>query len=236
MKNIAGLISGFVCCFFICFLPPDSIGSDAFVSAEEEFGQGFFRTRGKECYFVTAGHVVEDATDIELTTSLRKNTEAIVLASYPSDIAILKVNPPEGEHCPESTWGDGKKLKSLLTVYKEGIIKTKLSDGSTVQTKVNIKSFDNFGYIRVTPVNPDEKFAKGFSGSPLYIAGQAAGMLLSVKKGVGKVFRQDALNNTLALFFESDGDEMVESTVTSPLLPNQHLKSQTHPKKQSLLA
>ncbi len=93
--------------------------------------QGFFRNRGPECFFITPAHVVEDSVDVELTTALREKFEAQVLISYPSDVAILKVIGTQNRDCPLSSWDDGKKLKSLLTVYKEGVIKTKLNDGST---------------------------------------------------------------------------------------------------------
>jgi len=200
MKKIITLVTGLLVCVYTLTISP-SMASDAFVSAEDEFGQGFFRNRGSECFFITPAHVVEDAVDIELTTSLRKNIEAQVLMKYPSDIAICKVILPDGESCPQSSWGDGEKLANLLTVYKEGVIKTKLNDGSTMQTQVTLKTFDNFGYIQIVPKDPNVSFAKGFSGSPLYIAGETAGMLLSVDNGVGRVFRQDALNNTVALVF-----------------------------------
>lgn len=199
MKKIAAELTGLI--LFLVFSTSNVIASDAYVFAEEEFGQGFFRHRGSECFFITPAHVVEEAVDIELTTALRKNINAQLLNRYPADIAILKAELAQGEKCPQSSWGNGEKLSSLLTVYKEGIIKTKLNDGSTLQIKVSIESYDNFGYILVAPTDATTSFAKGFSGSPLYIAGEAAGMLLSVNNGVGRVFRQDALNNTVALFF-----------------------------------
>ena len=201
MKFIAAGCSLIVFSMQVCFLSC-AAASDAFVSTDEQFGQGFFRSRETECFFITAGHVVEDAVDVTLTTSSRKNIDAVVLNIFPADIAILKIDSDDGK-CPPSSWDDGKSLSSLLTVYKEGIVKTKLNDGSTLQTPVLIKKFNNYGYIQVVPKDADTAFAKGFSGSPLYIAGKAAGMLLSVKNGVGRVFRQDALNNTLALFFQS---------------------------------
>ena len=193
-KNMVGFL-------LLIFITSDVLASDAFVFAEEDFGQGFFRQRGNECFFITAGHVVKDATEIELVTAERYRLRATVMTSYPDDVAILRVELPANNTCPKSSWDSGGKLKILLGMEQEGIVKTRLDDGSTVQTPVSIKTFDGYRYIQIVPKNPKDKFRKGFSGSPLFIAGELAGMLQSVSNGVGKVFRQDALNNTISLFF-----------------------------------
>jgi len=186
----------------------ETLASDAYVLAEEEIGQGFFRPRGAECFFITAGHVVSEAAEIELITSGRLHLSANVITSYPDDVAILRVELPKNTTCPKGSWGTGEKLKTLLNIEQEGVIKTRLNDGSTLQTAVNIKTFDDFRYIQVIPKDTKTQFAKGFSGSPLFISGQPAGILQSVSKGVGKVFRQDALSNTVALFFNADLQEI----------------------------
>ena len=209
--------------FFLLFLPIyDVSSSDAYVFAEEDFGQGFFRQRGAECFFITAGHVVQDSTETELITSERYRYKAFVVTSYPDDVAILRVELPKNDVCPKSSWGSGKKLKSLLGIEQEGIIKTRLDDGSTLQTAVQIKTFDDYRYIQVVPKNKNDKFQKGFSGSPLFVAGELAGMLQSVSNGVGKVFRQDALNNTVALFFQKNkiNKEVKEPTQSKENAPS----------------
>ena len=206
-KSIAVLI-------YMILFSAEALGSDAYVYAEEEFGQGFFRARGTECFFITAGHVVEDATEIELVTSGRNRYEATVITTYPDDLAILRVEIPKNTTCPKSSWDSGKKLKTLLSMEQEGIVKTRLDDGSILQTTVSIKTFDAFRFIRITPKNPNDQFLKGFSGSPLFIAGKLAGMLQSVSNGVGNVFRQDALNNTVSLFFGAE--EINKKTLQIP--------------------
>jgi len=197
--------------------------SDAFVFAEDEFGQGFFRERGHECFFITAGHVVENSVDIELVTSSYSRYKAMLVTSFPDDVAILSVDLPDNEKCPKSSWDSGSTLRTLLKVEQEGVVKTRLDDGSVMQTPVNIKTYDSYRFIQVTPKNINDNFTKGFSGSPFFIAGKLAGMLQSVNSGVGNVFRQDALNNTVALFFrdekknENKGDSVeVVTAVNKP--------------------
>ena len=202
------LITFIISIFAFLIIPEYATASDAYVSAEGVFGQGYFRSRGSECFFITAGHVVEDASEIVLTTASRQQLTADVVTIYPGDVGLLKVNLLQGEKCPKSTWGDGAKLPSLLDLFKEGVIKTKLGDGSTLQTEAKIQSHDAIGYIRVASIDPKVDISQGFSGSPFFIADRAAGMLLSVKDGTGTVLRQDALNNMLALFFNSEVKEI----------------------------
>ncbi len=133
---------------------PTSQASDAFVSADGEFGQGYFRKRGSECFFVTPAHVVEDAGEIFLTTESRKEIGADLFTIFPGDIAVLKANLKVGESCPRSTWGDGRKLPSLLDIFEIGFIVTRLEDGSTLKTEVKIQGFDKFSTIKITAINP----------------------------------------------------------------------------------
>ena len=194
----------FTIVLIVFFSTAEAFGSDAYVLAEDGFGQGFFRSRGLECFFITAGHVVEDSTEIELITSQRHRYNATVITIYPDDVAILRVELPANASCPKSSWDSGRKLKILLNMEQEGIVKTRLDDGSQLQTAVVIKTFNAYRYIQIVPKDSNDQFAKGFSGSPLFIAGKLAGMLQSVSNGVGKVFRQDALNNTVSLFFNAE--------------------------------
>ena len=209
--------------FCLLFLNCNVFASDAYVFSEEDFGQGFFRERGSECFFITAGHVVKDSTEIELVTSSRHRYKAEVITIYPDDVAILRVNLPVNASCPKSSWGSGNKLKILLNIEQEGIVKLRLDDGSRKQVPVYIKTFDAYRYIQITPKNQNDKFTKGFSGSPLFIAGTLAGMLQSVSKGVGNVFRQDALNNTVSLFFNDVKEynkpkQSINVTTSKPVL------------------
>ncbi|MCI5207344.1 MAG: serine protease, partial [Candidatus Electrothrix sp. ATG2] len=196
----------------ISIFATEAMGSDAYVLAEEEFGQGFFRSRGVECFFITAGHVVADAAEVELITSGRRKFTASLNTIYPDDVAILRVELSKDMRCPKGSWGAGEKLKTLLTMEQDGVIKKRLNDGSILQTKVTIKTYDDIRYIQITPKDSNVHFSKGFSGSPLYVAGKPAGMLLSVANGIGKVFRQDALNNTVSLFFDFEQSKTKVST------------------------
>ena len=210
LKNLSIII-------FVVFFSVESFGSDAYVNAEEEIGQGFFRARGSECFFITANHVVENATKIELITPDRLRYKASVITTYPDDVAILRVELPIDTACPKSSWDSGKKLKVLLNMEMEGKVKTLLEDGSFLQTAVVIKAFDSNRYILITPKNSNIQISKSFIGSPLFIADKLAGMLQSVLNGVGYVFRQDTLNNTISLFFNVNQDISIVDTQKNKL-------------------
>ncbi len=210
MKGILGI--GIV--VWLCSL--QVLASDSLVFAEEEFGQGVFRSRGAECFFVTAGHVVEDTTEVELITTNGSNLQASVVTSFPDDVAILRVDLPGNSGCPDGNWDSGNKLKTLLELETKGIVKTRMDDGSLAQTPVTIKKYNDYRYIQIAPERPEDQFSKGFSGSPLYIAGKLAGMLQSVSNGTGRVFRQDALSHTVALFFKDSQQADTSSQSLGP--------------------
>ena len=223
----------------IIFYQPVCFSSDAFVSADGSFGQGYFRTRGNECLFITPAHVVEDAGEITLITDSRKEISADILNIFPGDIALLKVNLKGKETCPKSSWSNGNKLSAFLKIYGDGYIITRLEDGSSLRTEVKIQGYDKFSTIKITSLNPKVDISKGFSGSPLFVADRPAGMLLSVKNGIGKVTRQDALNSYLSLFFNAQDDANESSNVqpiSAPTPKHSHppeVVNTTHVEKKS---
>jgi len=188
--------------FVNCVMAHSSIASDVYLKIDaNEFGQGVFRQRGRDCLIIAPTHVVENAFKIEVTTSERVQYSAEVLESFPGDISILRtIN--EGELlCRHTNWSGKINVNGLLEREKQGELRTMLADGSIRITDVDIIGYDKYRNINVRPQNREDAIAKGASGSPLYIAGQFAGLLLSVKNDIGNVIRLDALANTLSLFF-----------------------------------
>jgi len=188
--------------FITCFLVHPSLASDAYLKVDNnEFGQGIFRQRGRECLVIAPTHVVENAFKVDITTAERGNYSAEVLESFPGDISVLRFVNENMLPCRSITWSGKANVNALLEIEKQGELRTMLADGSIRITEVDIVGYDKYRNINVRPRNHEDAIVKGASGSPLFIAGQFSGILLSVKKDIGNVLRLDALTNTLSLFF-----------------------------------
>lgn len=215
-KRVLALVSSIF--FLSCAAAP---ASDIFLKVDDnEFGQGILRPRNTECLIITPAHVVENGFAIEATTAEQIHAPAEIMELFPGDIAVLRLKSDSPVSCRRSSWPNHSTLNNLLGTEKEGELHTMLADGSMRKTPVEIVGFDKFRNIYIRPQTGEDALAKGFSGSPLFIGGQCAGMLLSVNNnGVGNVIRQDALANTLALFFEDSGGGGTSVAVTKKVEP-----------------
>jgi hypothetical protein len=153
---------------------------------------------------VTPAHVVENAFKIDLTMTDRSKYSAELLGLFPGDIGVLRLDGAHPSVCRHVSWSDAISLDSLLEREKQGELRIMLADGSIRIVPVDIVVYDKYRSINVRPRNTADAISKGESGSLLYISGQLAGMLLFAKDNIGSVIRQDALANTLALFFGED--------------------------------
>ena len=189
--------------------------SDAYIKTDNnEIGQGIFRQRGEECLVITPLHVVDNALQIDLTLADKRRYPAEMIESFPGDLSVLRIKATEPVPCKAGAYFANIPLDPLLDTEKSGELRTMLADGSIRVLPVNIVGYDQFRAIRVTPQDAGASFAKGESGSPLYIGGRFAGMLLSVANNVGTVLRSDTLTQTVALFFE-DKTRGAASTVAA---------------------
>lgn len=190
-----------------CLQCVQAVASDAYLKADEnETGQGIFRQRNTECLLITPAHVVENALVIEATTADRSQYQAEVIELFPGDLSVLRLKTDHSVACRQARWPSREQLNALLGTEKQGELHTMLADGSIRKIPVEVIGYDKYRNINIRPINQEDALAKGASGSPLFLAGQPAGMLLSVNNGVGNVIRQDALANAIALFFD-EGDK-----------------------------
>lgn len=189
--------------FVICLLMTSAAGyaSDAYVDAEEEFGQGVFRQRGHECFFLTPKHVVGDADEIRLFTEGKAEYPGKLERVYDIDLAIVRSD--DVLPCENRKWESGNRLRYLLDNFDDGVIKTRRPDGTLAQTRVFITEKGDPTRLSIKPRSVKDALQKGNSGSILYIDGEMSGMLLSVKDGVGTILRQDAMHNTVKTFFDA---------------------------------
>ena len=188
---------------FFILSPIPLYASDAFIKTEKSIGQGFLIERQKTCYLVTPEHVVGDANNISFMTADRKSHKAEIIKIFDVDLAILEVD--DHNVCLHKQPEAKTRLISLLKIYRDGVLKSRLSDGSILQTKVTIKGIDQSEYLQILPRKKSDILKQGFSGSLLYIADQPAGMLLEVDdENVGYVYRQDAISKKLSSHFIQD--------------------------------
>ena len=167
-------------------------------------GQGFFYLNEGKCFVVTPSHVIEEAKEIKALTASRKSYEAKLVKNFDIDLALLELKA-EKKVCKGAVFNQSKKLSSLLKIYEEGVLKSKLADGSTLQTKVNIVGVDETEFLQVKPQKNKTILKQGYSGSILFIANQPSGILLEVDDGSGYVYRADALNKRLEKHFYPNG-------------------------------
>jgi len=199
-----------------CLQCMPAVASDVYIKADEnETGQGIFRQRTNECLIITPAHVVENALVIEATSADRSHYQAEMIELFPGDLSVLRLKTDHNIACRQAPWPSREQLNAVLATEQQGELHTMLADGSIRKVPVEVIGYDKYRNINIRPVDQEDALAKGASGSPLYLDGQPAGMLLSVNNGVGNVIRQDALANAIALFFD-EGDRGGGAKPTPP--------------------
>lgn len=197
----------------LLIIPSYLHASDAYIKTENSIGQGFLFERQNTCYLATPEHVVEGAINISFMTADRKSHKAVIFKIFDVDLAILKVD--DFKACIHKQPESKTRLSSLLKVYRDGILKSRLSDGSILQTKVTIKGIDKAEYLQILPRKKNDILKQGFSGSILYIADQPAGMLLEVDdENIGYVYRHDAISKKLSSQFIQNADKSINDKKT----------------------
>lgn len=197
---------------FSCCLTTPALASDVLVSADFNVGQGFNYLVDDQCYVLTPNHVMGTATSANVMLPTRQYHTADVTHVFDVDMAILKADIPAAQ-CNRNTFLQVSDLNKLLEVYQNGVLKTRLADGSVLQTKIVISAVDDSEFLAIKPERADEPFKQGYSGSILFVAEQAAGVLLEVDDAGGIVYRADALTAMLNKHFDiSSNEEASEST------------------------
>jgi hypothetical protein len=213
LKNRSILIT------FLVLFSGHLFASDAYIKTDSSIGQGFLFERNNICYLGTPKHVVEDANSINFMTADRKNHDAKIEKLFEVDLAILKVKNPKA--CSFKQPEGKTRLRSLLKIYRDGILKSRLSDGSILQTKITITGIDETEYLQITPQKKKDILKQGYSGSILYVADQPAGMLLEVDdENIGYVYRQDALSNKLKSYFQQDNKNITQKSKKISNIPS----------------
>jgi|GEM_PF-2158208 len=207
---------------------PNSYSSDVLVSADFNVGQGFNYLVNGTCYVVTPKHVLGDAQTANIMLPTRQYFTADLEHVFDVDMAVLESNIPEAQ-CNRNTFLQVTDLKKLLDVYQTGVLKTRLADGSVLQSKIVINTIDETEYLAIKPERADEPFKQGYSGSILFVADQAAGVLLEVDDEGGVVYRADALTQMLDEHFGvEDTAEVSVATGEAKLADDSEVTTNSH--------
>lgn len=151
------------------------------VKIESPGGQGSGFITSKDGYIVTNFHVVEGETEVSVTLYLKSKNgydlktvrKCQVIAVNPHvDLALVKMEPPQGVTLSPVYLGDSDKLRVGDRVYAVGTpigLERTVSNGIV---SVDNRTFNGFTHLQITvPINP------GNSGGPLFnLRGEVVGV------------------------------------------------------------
>lgn len=197
---------------FLIVLPSTLLANplSAFVESDE-MGQAILLNRLEVCYAIAPTHVVHEGYYAALVgaRSSAPKGEADEGVSFGYDLTLMRVQGGIEKYCTES-YRRVPSQNEIISNATTGHILTAGSMGSMTRQHVSIID-TGLLYLYVSPINQEQPFMKGMSGSLLEIDGNPAGMLMSVdaETGNGKVLRYDRLMETIAPFFGAVTDETV---------------------------
>lgn len=172
-----------------------------------ESGQGILRARSGECFAVTPTHVVGLGLGLEVVTTERVRAPAELVTDFGDDIAVIRVDARGRLSCgmgwprPEPL---DATLRDAVTQGRQGVILRVRDTGGVEAYGVRFVAVDH-RHIEVMPLSPGAEAFKGMSGSQLMLQGQPVGMILNTEAGLIRAYRQDALNERIGRFFDSQG-------------------------------
>ena len=184
-------------------------GQRVFVATDTQQGAGILRSRGDECFVVTAGHILKNPGRIRVVDSRQQQYSASLMKLYSgSDIAILRVDGNGKTLCNQSEWSsESQIISSSLAANKngQGKIVRVLENGTIQQMQVSVKTYD-LQYVTVSPTKNEERITLTWSGSSLYLDTTLVGMLVDVntETNQGELYRTDYIEQLISPFFADD--------------------------------
>jgi serine protease Do len=140
-------------------------------------------------YIVTNNHVIDHATDIEVTLSdTRKLKAKVIGADKPTDLAVLKI---DADNLPVASWGDSEKLHvgDIVMAFGNPFGLTRQGGGITV-TRGAVSAIGRSGMGIEGPgsledfIQTDAAINPGNSGGPLVnVHGQVVGINTAILSG-----------------------------------------------------
>lgn len=166
----------------------------SYANPGQPIGQGYLSHYRSDCLALLPTHVAEEAST---PAFLREGNgllgESDDVADLGDDLSVARVTGQVTEDCGYSLSTISRAVD--VTIRGQGIATLRSVNGDATLGRMAVAIIDDDGtvYLRVRPTNDRIQIRRGHSGSLLMIGDKPVGMLLSVKKGVGKVLRFDRM-------------------------------------------
>jgi len=196
--------------------------STVYVETSIQFGRGILKTRGSETYVITPLHVVQrrDGSDyfgpITIYGERNERARADLLNSYPGDLAVLRFSGEE--NLVYKNWKLAENYSSILEIVDKGFIELREPTGEVIKVPVAIIGND-FHNIFIKPIDSQEKFKQGMSGSSLFVVYEGKKVYLGMFQEIedeknGLVIRADEMDKLLGGFFNPVKKEKRSNVIT----------------------
>lgn len=168
----------------------------------ESVGQGVTRSRGPECFVITAAHVVGGQPTVDIVTSPNIHGQANIETNLAGDLSILRVTSQSSAFCPTpQEWIISSSTDTPPNAVQSWNLEMTDEAGTTHTPSVEQVAFDS-NYIFIKGKNGTH-LQQTMSGSPLRGDGRLAGILLNVKTSSdgteqGQVFRLSYIDSVVS--------------------------------------
>ncbi|MFD1293979.1 hypothetical protein ACFQ5N_09040 [Lutibacter holmesii] len=205
---------------WICILFFQNIFSQSTVYVQtNQFGRGFLKMRGSECFVVTPNHLLKNYNGpISIYGEGRQRARADLFKTYVGDLALLEFSEEHNQNCTK--WQLNKNYNTIVNNIHKGYLELRNKDGSATKVSVKITDID-VQYITIEPEDVKDKFYQGMSGSTLFVEYQGQkvflGMLQSISSdgiGYGEVIRADEMDKLLESFFNPITQQKKSNVIT----------------------
>jgi hypothetical protein len=176
-----------------------------------EPGKGTAVSRGRDCFVITAAHVVGDPDATVVGEHLKTSRAIPVIRDTELDLAVLKVLDAQ-EICGADYYLRFD-LANLLAANGDGVLRVREEDGSQSEVRLSLAPPPSTAPDRIVRrLTPPHHFlvyghesgdalGEGHSGAMVFVAGQPAGILTRVfttGDAGGRILRIDRISSAVA--------------------------------------
>lgn len=173
-----------------------------FIHAGDQIGRGIAVTRGADCYVIVPQHVMADPVTFRVIGKQRRESAASRGPTNKNwDIGALKIKNPTAV-CGKDYYLVAINLSEHLKAKQRVVLHVPQPDGLITEIAAHISGWDD-NYITITTEGTGAVLHEGLSGSMLHVAGQLAGMLISVDTAhgnLGTVMRVERMHAAIGNF------------------------------------
>ena len=175
-------------------------------------GQGVTRSRGPECFLITAAHLTQNKPTADVIVAPGIRGEADIEMNLAKDISILRITSQSSSFCPtDQDWSIGPATDPPPNSVKAWTLEMTNETGTVQTVPVTQISFDP-QYIFVERADGKD-FQEEMSGSPIRADGRLAGILLNLKGKTGTVFRLRYIDGIIQGIFRTTSGAVPELTL-----------------------